>query len=169
MILYHGSNVEIDRPDLTKCRPYKDFGTGFYTTPYIEQAEKMAKRTSRIYGGKSVVTSFEIIDNFLENSEFHIKRFTEPDDEWAIFVMNNRNKAFTDFSNPACNLDSKYDIVDGPVANDDLVTLLNLYITGTISMQALQSEMTYRRLTNQISFHTERALGLLKKRGVKYG
>ena len=26
MILYHGSNVEIDTIDLGKCRPYKDFG-----------------------------------------------------------------------------------------------------------------------------------------------
>gem|GEM_PF-3299230 len=26
MILYHGSNVEIKSIDLSKCRPYKDFG-----------------------------------------------------------------------------------------------------------------------------------------------
>jgi hypothetical protein len=30
--LYHGSNIEIARIDLSKCRPYKDFGRGFYTT-----------------------------------------------------------------------------------------------------------------------------------------
>lgn len=32
MILYHGSNVAIDKIDLAKCRPYKDFGKGFYLT-----------------------------------------------------------------------------------------------------------------------------------------
>ena len=26
MILYHGSNIIIEKIDLNKCRPYKDFG-----------------------------------------------------------------------------------------------------------------------------------------------
>lgn len=30
MILYHGSNVPIDVIDLSKSRPGKDFGKGFY-------------------------------------------------------------------------------------------------------------------------------------------
>lgn len=29
MMLYHGSNVEIEEIDLTKCKPYKDFGADF--------------------------------------------------------------------------------------------------------------------------------------------
>jgi hypothetical protein len=33
MILYHGSNIGIERIELDKCRPFKDFGRGFYTTP----------------------------------------------------------------------------------------------------------------------------------------
>lgn len=32
MILYHGSNMEIERIDLSKSRPNKDFGKGFYLT-----------------------------------------------------------------------------------------------------------------------------------------
>lgn len=30
--LYHGSNVRIESIDLGKCKPYKDFGKGFYLT-----------------------------------------------------------------------------------------------------------------------------------------
>lgn len=30
MILYHGSNIMIQNIDLNKCRPYRDFGKGFY-------------------------------------------------------------------------------------------------------------------------------------------
>ena len=37
MILYHGPNVEIERIDLNRCKPYKDFGKGFYLTT-LEQA-----------------------------------------------------------------------------------------------------------------------------------
>ena len=51
MRLYHGSNVKIDSINLAMCRPYKDFGKGFYLTDMKEQAEKMAARVARIYGG----------------------------------------------------------------------------------------------------------------------
>lgn len=35
MILYHGSNVVIDEIDLLQCKPYKDFGKGFYLTDIV--------------------------------------------------------------------------------------------------------------------------------------
>lgn len=46
MRLYHGSNIEISNIDLNKCRPYKDFGKGFYLTEIRDQAEKMASRVA---------------------------------------------------------------------------------------------------------------------------
>jgi len=48
MRLYHGSNMMIENIDLSKCKPYKDFGRGFYLTEIKEQAEKMAGRTATI-------------------------------------------------------------------------------------------------------------------------
>jgi hypothetical protein len=42
MILYHGSNIKIIDVDLSKARPFKDFGQGFYLTEIREQAERMA-------------------------------------------------------------------------------------------------------------------------------
>lgn len=35
MILYHGSNMFIEQVELQKCRPFKDFGRGFYCTEFI--------------------------------------------------------------------------------------------------------------------------------------
>ncbi|MGN1144096.1 MAG: DUF3990 domain-containing protein, partial [Anaerovoracaceae bacterium] len=32
MILYHGTNLDITSISLNMCRPYKDFGKGFYVT-----------------------------------------------------------------------------------------------------------------------------------------
>lgn len=40
MILYHGSFLEIAKPDLVHSRPNVDFGRGFYVTPLYEQAAK---------------------------------------------------------------------------------------------------------------------------------
>lgn len=46
MLLYHGGNTDIAGIDLAMCRPYKDFGRGFYLTIMRDQAEKMEKRVA---------------------------------------------------------------------------------------------------------------------------
>ena len=40
MRLYYGSNIVIDNINLAMCRPYKDFGRGFYLTDIEEEAKK---------------------------------------------------------------------------------------------------------------------------------
>ena len=54
----HTLDFETIIEDLAMCRPYKDFGKGFYLTDIKEQAEKMAVRLSKIYGGSPVVNTF---------------------------------------------------------------------------------------------------------------
>lgn len=169
MILYHGSNIEIEKIDLSKCRPFKDFGCGFYTTPVKEQAFAMAKRTARIFkSGTPCVTEFKCNDNLLTIPELNIKRFPDPNTEWAKFVINNRNRKFTDTQNSNCNIDNKYDVVIGPVANDDIAALIEVYLSGIVSDEALAKELTFRELSIQISFHTEKALTYLQKSGIYY-
>ena len=167
MILYHGSNTDIKTIDLAMCRPYKDFGRGFYLTVLKEQAEKMAKRVARLYGGIPVVNTFEIEDDFFNRNDIRIKDFgTKTSEEWARFVMNNRNRRFQFFSDQECNLDNKYDIVIGPIANDDMAVLFRQYENGIISFENMVSGMIYKETTNQYSFHTEKAVSLLKKVGI---
>lgn len=167
MLLYHGSNTDIKVVDLAMCRPYKDFGRGFYLTILKEQAEKMAKRIARIYGGIPVLNVFEIDGLFVESSNLCIKNFgTETSEAWARFVMNNRNRKFTDFTSLECNFDNKYDVVIGPIANDDMAVLFRQYENGMITFESMVNGMVYKETTNQYSFHTERAISLLKKVGV---
>lgn len=167
MTLYHGTNLDIQSIDLTLCRPYKDFGKGFYTTGLIEQAQKMAKRVARIYGGIPIVNIYEAPDDLLEKNELNTMNFgSRPSKDWALFVMNNRNKFFTDYGNVKCNFDCKYDIVTGPIADDDMAILFRQYQNNLISLDMLINGMTYKETTSQYSFHTERAVNLLKKVGV---
>lgn len=167
MILYHGTNIDIQSIDLALCRPYKDFGRGFYTTELLEQARKMAKRVARIYGGKPIVNIYKIDDGFMQSDGLNIKDFGNiPSESWALFVMNNRNKFFTDFGSSDCNFDCKYDIVCGPVADDDMTMLFRQYQYELISFDALIKGMTFKEVTSQYSFHTERVTQLLKKEGV---
>ena len=168
MILYHGTNIDIDRIDLNKCAPFKDFGKGFYTTAIFDQAKAMALRKSRIFGGTPCVISYEVSDDFMHSSGCRIKVFELPSQEWAIFIINNRNRDFKDFSSPECNSDNKYEIVYGPVANDTLTTLIRQYQRGYIDSMKLLQEMKYSAPSNQYSFHSERAIALLKKVDVKW-
>ena len=98
MKLFHGSNVEIDKVDLSKCMPNKDFGAGFYTTLLEDQAWRMAQRRARIDGGTPIITVFEIPDNLIEMSDLKCRVFEDnPTIEWAIFIRNNRDRSFSDY------------------------------------------------------------------------
>jgi hypothetical protein len=164
MILYHGSNVDIQSISLTACRPFKDFGKGLYLTDIPEQATRMANRVSRIYGGTPIVNVYEINDDVFTDENLNIKDFgQETSEEWARFVMNNRNKMYTDYLNPLCNLDAKYDIVIGPVADDNMAMLFRQYENELIDFDTLLQGMIYKKTSSQYSFHTERSISLLRK------
>lgn len=164
MRLYHGSNVVIESINLAMCRPYKDFGKGFYLTDIEEQAKQMAKRVARIYGGSPIVNSFEIQDDFRKLSNIKIKDFgIQTTEEWAKFVMNNRNRTFTDEANTLCNKDDKYDIVIGPVADDNMALLFRQYENEIIDFETLLKGMIYKKTSSQYSFHTEKSIRLLRK------
>lgn len=110
---------------------------------------------------------YEISDNFMKDKDLQIRDFGRvPSENWALFVMNNRNKYFTDFASKDCNFDCKYDIVSGPIANDDMAILFRQYQNNLISFETLVNGIAFRKTTSQYSFHTERALKLLKKAGV---
>lgn len=47
MILFHGSDTVIERPELSVCKPFKDFGRGFYLSAERVQAEQLAYQRSR--------------------------------------------------------------------------------------------------------------------------
>ena len=57
MILYHGTNQDIDSIDLATGSRFKDFGQGFYLTPDKETAERMAKKKASLFGGVPTVIS----------------------------------------------------------------------------------------------------------------
>ena len=166
MRLYHGSNITIDSINLAMCRPYKDFGRGFYLTDIREQAEKMAIRVSKIYGGSPVVNIFEIQDDFRKIESIKIKDFgAETTEEWAKFVMNNRSRIFTNVEDVLCNKDNKYDIVIGPVADDNMALLFRQYENEIIDFETLLKGMIYKKTSSQYSFHTEKSIKLLRKVG----
>lgn len=153
MKLYHGSNTKIEKIDLSKCRPYKDFGQGFYLTEIKEQAEKMASRTAHIYEGEPIVTEFEFDESAL--TKLSVKQFEGPNEEWALFVLANRSK---ENQQPT----HSYDIVIGPVADDDIAQLFRNFNDGYINLTMLVEGLKYKKVSSQYFFHTEDAIKYLK-------
>lgn len=144
MRLFHGSNMEIDEVDLSKCLPNKDFGCGFYTTLLEEQAWRMAQRRTRIAGGVPIVTVYEVPDDLVEISELNCRVFDDkPTIEWAIFIRNNRDRKFSDVKSLECNLDCKYDVVVGPVADDTVGLLIRQFSRGTIDAEYMKREFDF--------------------------
>lgn len=84
-------------------------------------------------------------------------------EEWAKFVMNNRSRAYLDEKNVLCNKDNKYDIVIGPVADDNMALLFRQYENEVIDFSTLIRGMIYKKTSSQYSFHTEKSIRLLRK------
>ena len=92
MILYHGTNVEFDVIDLTKSKPNKDFGRGFYLSDNYEQALNMAKtKVEQFEVGFPIVMKYEVDDNVFQT--FRVLQFKEYTKEWAQFILQNRNNS----------------------------------------------------------------------------
>lgn len=155
MTLYHGTNVDFDLIDIEKSNPYKDFGKGFYLTDIKEQAERMALRKVKFFGGVPVIQVYDFDEGDLQREDLKVKFFSEPSEEWAVFIHNNRNRTL-DFRHD-------YDVVIGPIANDGVAYLLGRYEEGTITLPELVRGLEYKQLNNQYFFGTEKALDLLRR------
>lgn len=154
MRLYHGSNMMIENIDLSKCKPYKDFGRGFYLTEIKEQAEKMAGRTAAIYGGEPTVTEFEFDEAALHT--LSVKTFENLDKEWALFVLANRSRN--------CRQPTHcFDIVIGPVADDTIATLFRNFNDGIIDLPTLVNGLKYKKVSSQYLFHSAKAIKYLHR------
>lgn len=159
MILYHGSNVEIEQIDLLRSKRGKDFGCGFYLNSDRQQALDMAKRTTRtLMTGRPIVNAYEFDDSIISsNSDLMIRVFDDYCTEWAEFVLMNRNNNTDTPAHP-------YDIVVGPIADDTVGVQIRRFINGYIPMNVLIEELRFRgNHAVQYFFGTESAIKFLKK------
>ena len=156
MILYHGTNEDIETIDLTKGLRHKDFGKGFYVTPDKATAIRMAKKKARLFGGTATLITYEMDDTVFQ-SDLKIKVFPEKACvEWLLFVDANRDR-----KNETPIHD--FDIVIGPIANDGVVLQLTNYREGIYSPEEVARLLQDRYLDQQYYFGTERALSFLHK------
>ena len=152
MRLYHGSNVAVREPKLLKVQRDLDFGKGFYTTTDLQQATIWAERTARIRNAERACVSVYELDE-VAYSTLHVLRFAEPDEAWLTFVAAHR-RGRTDRND--------WDLVIGPVANDQTMQTLVLYLDGFLNEQETIARLLPQKLKDQAVFKTEKALACLR-------
>lgn len=103
-------------------------------------------------GGDPVVTKFEFNDSVLQDSKLRIKVFDKYSEEWADFVLANREGEEVE----------KYDIVYGPIANDKIGLQIRKLKDGSIDKVEFLNRLKYfKGVTFQYFFGSELAIKYL--------
>lgn len=140
--IYHGSNVIVEKPRIMINGHYKDFGYGFYCTKF----EKQAKRWALTKRGESIVNSYL----YACSNGLKICTFEQITEEWLQFVVDCRR-----------GIEHQYDIVEGPMADDQIWDYVEDFMDGKISKAAFWELVKFKYPTHQIVFCTETALKTL--------
>jgi hypothetical protein len=138
MIVYHGSYLVVDKPDVNYSKKYLDFGAGFYITADQKQAEIWAKRKGLRQKAPPIVNVYNLNDDL---SAYNGLIFEHEDVAWLDFVAKCRKG----------NLDYiKYDYISGSVANDDVFQTVDLNMRGIWDSIRALSEIRYYDTSHQI-------------------
>ena len=152
MKLYHGSNVVVEKPKILLPARALDFGTGFYLTTDINQAKKWSMlKTERSCTGRPMVSVYEIDDDALNG--LSVLKFDTANKEWLEFVARNRKNEI---------VNENMDIIIGPVANDNTMPVITLYLRGDYDANEALRRLLPQKLKDQVVFKNEKSLSYLK-------
>ena len=152
MKLYHGSNTAVKEPQILKSDRKLDFGAGFYLTSSFEQAERWAQHVSLRRGnGHPVISIYEFSDNFM--TSLKVKIYPDADKEWLLFVVANRSGQ---------TVDDGFDLIIGPVADDQTVQTITLFAEGFLDVDAAIRKLKVQKLKDQFVIKSASALNLLQ-------
>lgn len=139
--VFHGTIEVIENPLVNVGRENLDFGKGFYVTDIKRQAQTWAEMKSRYYLDlKGIINQYSFdFDNAIQ--KFRYKRFEHYDREWLYFIIDCRSgkKGW-----------SKYDIIEGGVADDRVIDTVEGFIAGQISEEKALAELSKHQPNNQI-------------------
>ena len=145
IIVYHGSILEVKKPDVSYSKDYLDFGKGFYVTTFKRQAERWAFRRGLRTGKEAIVNVYS-----LDESYYKSKVLTFKDDEtWLDFICACR-RGDTSYK--------QYDIIIGNIADDDVFKSIDMYFRGLWDKERTIEELKYYKKNDQIAFISQHVL-----------
>ena len=121
------------------------------TKTILEKAAKWAKlMVFRRGEGTPTVTVFDYDE---EAASLNSLKFSAPDADWLKFVASHRTNN---------NAENDYDVIAGPVANDNTMPVINMYIAGDYNEEEAIRRLLTQKLKDQYVMKTERAVAALK-------
>ncbi len=141
--LYHGSYVAVHSPFVGLGRKKVDFGQGFYLTKLQSQAQSWAATIAERKGRniKPVVSSYSFDNDSVTADGYRIKIFETYNLEWLDYVIDCRRGG---------NMHKLYDLVEGGVANDNVIDTVEDYENGIITAQQALGQLVYKKVNHQI-------------------
>jgi len=153
MYFYHGTTEIIKDIDFEKCRLRTDFGRGFYLSSKLATARIWAIGKAG-FSGVPTIMRYDVDKDIWSDKTLHTLRFDSTTEQWLNFVRDNRQ------SKPHNNIEPRhtYDVVSGPIADDKVVDVVDLYCMNKIS--AVEAIKRAKALPSvfQMSLHTDSAL-----------
>lgn len=146
MIVYHGTTIKVQNPNVAFSKRYLDFGRGFYLTTFQNQAEKWALRKGLRQRADAIVNIYEMSERL---TGFRVLTFGKETEEWLDFVCACRNGE-TIYQN--------YDIIIGNVADDDVFKTIDMYFRGIWDKERALHELRYYKMNDQICIINQAAL-----------
>ena len=152
MIIYHGSTVLVEKPEIREGENFLDFGIGFYTTTSYNQAERWARIKMRRENADTGYVAIYEFDVEAAMKDTIVKRFESADMEWLMFVVKNRRGEY---------MNEPIDMHIGPVADDDVYQSIRLFETGVLDVESTVKRLKTEKLQDQWTFHTDKVLSYL--------
>lgn len=141
--LFHGSYVAVPTPFVGLGRKKVDFGQGFYLTKLIEQAQSWASAISERKGRnvRPIVSSYDFDTTSVETDGYRVKVFETYNIEWLDYVVDCRRGG---------EMQKQYDMVEGGVANDNVIDTVEDYENGIITAEQALGQLIYKKVNHQI-------------------
>lgn len=141
--LYHCSYIAVPSPLVGLGRKKVDFGQGFYLTNLHNQAKAWAETIAERKGRntKPIVSAYTLDYSSVKNGGFRVKVFDSYNLEWLEYVIDCRRGG---------EMQKQYDIVEGGVANDNVIDTVEDYENGIITAEQALGQLRYKRINHQI-------------------
>lgn len=165
IILYHGSENIIEKPEFGKGALHNDYGRGFYCTENIEFAKEWACASQ--HNGYANVYEFDITGLKclnLNSPEYNILN-------WLAILADNRtywqNGSISEQAKKYVKDNflpdiSEYDVITGYRADDSYFSFAQDFVANTISLQKLSEAMRLGKLGEQIVLKSPKAFDQIK-------
>ncbi|MBR3488574.1 MAG: DUF3990 domain-containing protein [Bacteroidales bacterium] len=146
MILYHGSFISVPNPLTGVGRRELDFGPGFYVTRIYEQAIRWARRVCVIRAVDTPTLSVYELDESLLPADLRHLRLEHYDSEWLDFITSSRRgeEPWRD-----------YDVIEGGVANDQVIDTVEDYYAGRITAEQALGQLRFAKQTHQMCINRQ--------------